>query len=261
MKEFEPAGDQGDVPQPDWTPEQLGQFVHDASRKRAILVHRIGVALNLAKSKLLHGAWEEWLAKYCPDLKATTLRRYMRLAKTYTEEQLKEMPLGEAYAAMAKKGKAAAKKLHDPEPLVKNPGENETGTAASEPAKDPGDESTAEDEDDSLGVVVLPRAVSRRKLPVVRREIEDAFVGREDFTDEDLIEEDEEPDTMARIVDVLKQVIPYRLTKLSEDIAWVRQQEPDLRQSCWLKVDLEEMTDKIKTLSADLNWLNTDMAV
>lgn len=254
--------DQDNVPQPDWTTEQLGQFVHDASRKRAILVHRIGVALNLAKSKLLHGAWEEWLKKYCPDLRPSTLRRYMKLAKSFTEEQVKEMPLGQAYAAMAKKGKAAAKKVQEPEPLNNSSGENETGTAASGPAKDPAHESPTGTENDPLGIVVHPRAVgAKRKVPVLRREIADAFEAPEDFGDDDLIEDDEEPDSMQRALDVLKQVIPYRLSKLSEDIAWVRQQEPDIRQSCWLKVDLEEMTDRIKTLRSDLDWLNTDMAV
>lgn len=40
-----------------------------------------GGLLQRQKDALPHGAWQSWLAANCPDVSATTARRYMRLAK------------------------------------------------------------------------------------------------------------------------------------------------------------------------------------
>lgn len=59
-----------------------------------------GRLLNLQKDALPHGAWQDWLAAYCPVISAPTARRYMRLAKRSREHSLENAAgLRQAYLA------------------------------------------------------------------------------------------------------------------------------------------------------------------
>lgn len=261
MDDLNLNGELGPVPEPDWTPDQLGEFVQLAGRTKTILAHRIGIALNLAKAKLEHGKWEAWVKQYCADLAPATIRRYMRLAKAYTEEQLGGVTLSEAYAAMAQTRGKAGKKAEEPQQRQEDEQDDEEPNSSAKSEPDCAQPARVEDGDQEAAVVITRRSPPK-KVPVHRGEIEDGFHDLSDVEDEpDLEDYDGEPDPAQKVRDVIKDVVPYRLGRLSEDIAWLRGQEADVRQAAWRKVDRDQVAKQVRTLRGDLEWLATDLAV
>lgn len=223
-------------PQQSWSPEQLGRYCQVAHRKAALYAHRLGQAFTIARQNVERGGWIKWLKTY--GFNVETVRRYRLLAETFTEEEVAEVGLMDAFLALginngAKKASKGSKQGSDSAsgdtPRTGNEEKSSTGGEGRRAAAEGGGKSGG------------PRPTGRRNEEFSTGEGDGQLTPREALLEE------------------LGDSLPHMLVQLRKSIAWVLGQDCNLLLACWLEAGCGSVAVEIAGLKEDLDRLMAAM--
>lgn len=230
-------------PQETWTPEQLGRYCQAAERNLAVYAHRLGTAFNIAKVNCGRGGWLKWLSAY--GFKAETARRYRMLAETFTEEEVAGVGLMEAFRVLGidnvakKKDKGTGTKPGEED--GKN-GETRDGGAKSDVnAANTGGRKEASGGREGASASPQGKSTAPPKCAGGADETEDQLTPRQALLGE------------------MRQGLPQALVALRKLIAWIMEQDCNLRALCWVEVGHGPVAVEVAGLKEDLARLEADM--
>lgn len=216
-------------PQKDWSPERLGRYCQAAERNLAVYAHRLGTAFNIARVNCGHGRWLKWLSTY--GFKAETARRYRMLADTFTEEEVAGVGLMEAFRVLGIDN-VGKKKGTSPKPGEDGGKEGETCDSG---AKGEGHGREVASANSQGKATAPPKGHDRSG------EGDDHLTPRQALLGE------------------MRQGLPQALVALRKLIAWIMEQDCNLRALCWVEIGHGPVAVEVAGLKEDLARLEADM--
>jgi hypothetical protein len=233
-----------ECPQESWSPELLGRYCQVAHRKVALYAHRLGQAFIIAKKNVGHGGWIKWLKTY--GFSVDTARRYKLLAENFTEEEVAEVGLMDAFHVLGinngvKKAGSGLKQGSESTASDKPPtGKKEKSSTGGEGRRgavaDAHDKSADTRQEQSGG----PRYTGRRS---------------QESTDEG----DNLLTPREALLEELRDALPHLVVQLRKSLGWILDQDRDMRLSCWVEVGCGPVAVEVAGLKEDLARLEEDM--
>ena len=230
-----------ETPNDTWSLQQLQQYCRAVQGRMALDAWRLGWALVYAKAKQLPGNWGAWLNAYCPSFSKATASRYMKLARSFAEDELNGVALTEAYHKMGvhTSAKAKAGLLSGPEV------DQTTVVRLNSPARGAGATLDQErDGDDKDETVLHQEALA--KTPI--EEPEPPSDGDDDIDDH-----------QAMLLQEMGDNLPAYIHFLRGTIVSIMDADAKLRAIGWAKMDLISLSSEITALRHDLDGLEADM--
>lgn len=105
-----------EVPQEDWSMDELGKFCQKTVKKLAIHAWQIGKAVEIArlKGEWKHGFKKDWINKWLPGFSIPTIDRWRALAQNCPDPTMLEgLRLGEAYESVLHQSREKPKEKDD----------------------------------------------------------------------------------------------------------------------------------------------------
>jgi hypothetical protein len=226
-----------ETPQRCWTLEQLGEYCRLSEGRQAVHAWRLGWALIYAKAKQIHGDWMSWRERYCPWLSHATVNRYMKLAKSFTEEEVEGLGITTAYRKMlgnrpAKAGETVGESANSLKKIIRLPQPGGIGGGA---------RGASEERHTDVDGIAVSGAAAESEVFNPSADDSPADSAREALLGE------------------MRCDLPKQVQLLRDIVASILNADEELRSACWREVDANAVARDIAGLREDLAQLEADM--
>jgi hypothetical protein len=265
------------TPEESWDIDRLGEFCSFLHQKSAIDIWLLGRALLIAKSKLGHGKWGQWLRRYLPDLSAASVSRYTRVAlRIERREDVEGKGVQEVYRLLGIITDAATRTR---EPNVPGSG-NQAGralsgatglrpVAPSEVGCTPGPVDAGPDY--TPGPIICVEAGDAEETASTQESGPDATVAAQPSAEPpprdpngdslgEPVPDSELSLTPAETVEELLTVdLPTRIQNLIRALEWLGTFDEGLRRASWSADSISRLRETMAILRERLEWLDKEM--